>query len=93
MLGMLNHTILTLEAAERRGLHVAGVILNETQPFGGTAAEETNPGELERWIRAPILAVVRHHLRPMEERLEVLSGIEWQQLSEPRRESSCKQET
>lgn len=45
-LGTLNHTSLTVEALEDRNLSVEGIILNEFE--GQTAAEQTNPDELER---------------------------------------------
>ncbi|MFA9426897.1 dethiobiotin synthase [Natronorubrum sp. A-ect3] len=45
-LGTLNHTALSVEALERRGIDVAGVVCNEYA--GETVAERTNPAELER---------------------------------------------
>jgi dethiobiotin synthetase len=56
-LGTLNHTLLTLEAAKARGLRVTGLVINETEPCRGLAAE-TNVEELRRRIDVPILAVV-----------------------------------
>lgn len=45
-LGTLNHTALTVEALERRGVDVPGIVCNEYA--GETLAERTNPEELER---------------------------------------------
>jgi len=45
-LGTLNHTALTVEALERRGVEVGGIVLNEYA--GETVAERTNPDVLER---------------------------------------------
>ncbi|RKD94814.1 dethiobiotin synthase [Halopiger aswanensis] len=45
-LGTLNHTALTGEALERRGVPVAGIVCNEYE--GASLAERTNPDELER---------------------------------------------
>ncbi|ELY42483.1 dethiobiotin synthase [Natronorubrum sulfidifaciens] len=45
-LGTLNHTALSVEALERRGIDVAGIVCNEYD--GATVAERTNPAELER---------------------------------------------
>jgi dethiobiotin synthetase len=56
-LGTLNHTLLTLEAAQSRGLKVAGLIINETSPIQ-TLAEETNIVELKKRIEVPLLATV-----------------------------------
>ncbi|WP_440764838.1 dethiobiotin synthase [Natronorubrum sp. DTA7] len=45
-LGTLNHTALSIEALERRGVDIAGIVCNEYA--GATVAERTNPAELER---------------------------------------------
>ncbi|SIR88431.1 dethiobiotin synthase [Natronorubrum thiooxidans] len=45
-LGTLNHTALSVEALERRGVDIAGIVCNEYA--GATVAERTNPAELER---------------------------------------------
>lgn len=47
-LGTLNHTLLTIEAARRRELRVAGVVLNGSEPTTDPLAEATNPVELSR---------------------------------------------
>lgn len=44
-LGTLNHTALTVEALEARGVAVRTIVLNEYE--GETVAERTNPAELE----------------------------------------------
>jgi dethiobiotin synthetase len=51
-LGTLNHTALTVEALRRRGVPVAGVVLNRYT--GGSVAERTNPDELERMCDCPV---------------------------------------
>ena len=38
-LGTLNHTLLTIEVARRRGLRIAGVVLNRTEPVSGPEEE------------------------------------------------------
>ena len=58
-LGMLNQTLLTVEAAERRGLRVAGVVINRVQPQRD-ASSDSNLAELERWCRAPVVSVVEY---------------------------------
>lgn len=45
-LGTLNHTTLTVEALERRGVDVHSIVCNEYR--GETTAERTNVAELER---------------------------------------------
>jgi len=56
-LGTLNHTLLTLEVAARRGLTVVGLVVNETEPVEGLAAQ-SNVEELRRRVTVPILTVV-----------------------------------
>ncbi|MFC3957525.1 dethiobiotin synthase [Halovivax cerinus] len=57
-LGTLNHTALSVEALERRGIDVHGIVLNEYE--GADAAERTNPRVLASmtgrpvWTLAPI---------------------------------------
>ena len=60
-LGTLNHTLLTVEAAQRRGLTVAGVVVSEVTP-PITLADASNVEELGRLLPAtvPVLAVVEH---------------------------------
>jgi len=45
-LGTLNHTALTVEALERRGVEVSAILLNEYE--AASVAERTNPAEIER---------------------------------------------
>ncbi|SEV85666.1 dethiobiotin synthase [Natrinema salifodinae] len=45
-LGTLNHTALSIDALEARGIDVVGIVCNEYA--GETTAERTNPAELER---------------------------------------------
>jgi dethiobiotin synthetase len=50
-LGTLNHTLLTVEAALRRGLRIAGLVLNSPSPAvdeGAALAEATSADELAR---------------------------------------------
>lgn len=63
-LGTLNHTLLTVEHAQRRGLHVLGVVVNEEQPpakaRGARLAERTNPAVLRTCLPVPVLGVLPH---------------------------------
>lgn len=46
-LGTLNHALLTLEAIERRGLEVAGIVLS--RPTADVDAQMDNAADLARW--------------------------------------------
>ncbi|WP_218927234.1 dethiobiotin synthase [Halosimplex rubrum] len=51
-LGTLNHTALTVEALERRGCAVEGVVLDEYE--GATVAQRTNPDVLADMTERPV---------------------------------------
>jgi dethiobiotin synthetase len=60
-LGTINHTLLTLEAASRRGLTVAGVILNDAAPPPpDDLSVASNAAELARLTQVPVLASFEH---------------------------------
>ena len=58
-LGTLNHTLLTLEAAERRGLRIAGVVVSHTEP-DLSAADRANLAHLLDRLPAPCLGELAH---------------------------------
>lgn len=80
-LGTLNHTLLTVEAAQRRGLCLAGIVVTATTPVQGVA-EETVLSELQRRLDVPLLAVLPH--RPNAESGEVLDlqAIDWWRIAQ-----------
>lgn len=49
-LGVINQTLLTLEAGLRRGLRVAAVVLNDVRPQGNDISQPQNLAELRRWL-------------------------------------------
>lgn len=58
-LGTINHTLLTIERAQARGLAIAGIVLNQsTPPDPADLSTESNPEELARRTTVPILAVL-----------------------------------
>lgn len=59
-LGTINHTLLTVEAAQRRGLHVVGIVLNAAQPASSDQSVQSNPTQLAKRCTVPILAVFPH---------------------------------
>jgi dethiobiotin synthetase len=58
-LGALNHTLLTLQAIQQRGLQCAGVILNYVADERDTASI-SNRAILEQFTPVPVLAEVMH---------------------------------
>lgn len=61
-LGCLNHALLTVEALQARGLHLAGWVANHIDPAMLRAAE--NLQTLRARIKAPLLGTVRHMQNP-----------------------------
>jgi len=59
-LGTINHTLLTIEAARRRGLRIKGVILNEAERGGWGVPERTNAAEIEKYAGVRVLGVMRY---------------------------------
>jgi dethiobiotin synthetase len=62
-LGTINHTLLTVAEARRRGLAVAGVILNRLDA-APAPAEASNAAEIERLGHVAVLGTVPHVAPP-----------------------------
>lgn len=75
-LGTLNHTLLTLEVAQGRGLPVAGLVINETTPSQGLA-EQTVAEELARRVTVPILAQVSYQAGTEDRMASELTAVDW----------------
>jgi dethiobiotin synthetase len=80
-LGTINHTLLTVEVAQQRGLTVAGILLNETQPEERGLAGATNPSEIAARCDVPILAVIPYKKAPGLLPLPETSTMNWQSLA------------
>lgn len=52
-LGTIGHTLLAVEAIKRRGLTLAGVVLNQVAPV--VDPQMDNAAELSRWLGEPVL--------------------------------------
>jgi len=59
-LGTINHTLLTLESIERRGLPILGIVLTESTHLPEDISTSDNPAELAQRTPHPILAVIPH---------------------------------
>jgi dethiobiotin synthetase len=83
-LGTINHTLLTVEAAQRRGLRVVGVILNEAEPLATVSGTDENAAEIARRANVPVLGVVRYGSQHVECEKGRIGPAEWLKLLEPR---------
>ncbi len=68
-LGTINHTVLTVDYARRRGLTVAGVVLNGWDEARAGVLERSNAAYIERLAAAPILGRF-----PLSEAVSVPAG-------------------
>lgn len=68
-LGTINHTLLTLEVADSRGLKMAGTVLNGYEPNAATLAEETAGQVIAKVGKIPPPIVV-----PKDKHLDVSRG-------------------
>jgi len=70
-LGTINHTLLTVEAARRRGLSIAGIVLNFYRPHSATLAEETNAEIIAEFggVELPLMVPYDRHTNPARGRV------------------------
>jgi len=76
-LGTLNHTLLTVEAARRRGLRLAGVVLNAAGSAAVDIAAETNAEELARRLEGVAVLAELPHLADPAALSNSLETVDW----------------
>lgn len=59
-LGTINHSLLTLEAARKRGIEVRGIIFNQNKKEPLTVCEKTNPRIISKLGKIKVLGIVPH---------------------------------
>lgn len=59
-LGAISHTMLTVDCAVRRGLAIAGIVLNYSRPAEGDLSEKTNPEVIAQICPLPIIGIFPH---------------------------------
>jgi len=59
-LGTVNHTLLTVEYAKSKGIHVAGIIINGLKESEAGTAEKTNPGLIAELSGVPVMGIIPH---------------------------------
>jgi dethiobiotin synthetase len=65
-LGTINHTLLTINEAQRRGLDLMGLVFCRTKPARGGLPERTNPEEIEKLSGVKVLGTIPY-LRPLNQ--------------------------
>lgn len=75
-LGTINHTALTVEACQSRGLRVAGIVLNDADGLAEhDPSRKTNAGEIARVTGIPVLAEIRYS--PSEPPAPLAANVDW----------------
>lgn len=76
-LGTINHTLLTVEVARRRGLNLAGILFNEPSDSTGDSSTATNVDEVAARCDVPVLAVCRHESQGWLSRFGQATQLDW----------------
>lgn len=76
-LGTINHTLLTVEVARRRGLPLAGIVFNEPSQLSEDVSSESNAAEVAARCDVPILAIRRHDSVGWLSRFGQASQLDW----------------
>ncbi len=66
-LGTINHTLLTINEAQRRGLTVKGIIFCQAKPGRKSLPERTNPQEIKKLSGVKVLGVIPY-LKPLNQK-------------------------
>ena len=66
-LGTINHTLLTINEAKRRGLKIKGIIFCQTRPACMTLPVKTNPQEVEKLSKVKVLGIIPY-IKPLNEK-------------------------
>ena len=66
-LGTINHTLLTINEAKKRGLMIMGIIFCQTKPVRRGLPENTNPREIEKLSGVKVLGIIPY-LKPLNKK-------------------------
>lgn len=80
-LGTINHSLLTVEALQNRGLCVAGIILNDVDPELSDESRSSNAEQIQQWTTAPVLSFVPFEWQSNLLHHQTQDRIDWVQLS------------
>jgi dethiobiotin synthetase len=86
-LGTINHTVLTVEALRQRDVSVAGVVINRYPAENASVAEETNPREIEKWGKSPVLCIAPEVKEPIgryipQDVAAAIAQVDWWRFAE-----------
>lgn len=80
-LGTINHSLLTIEALQKRGICIAGIILNDVDPHLNDESRLSNAAQIQQWTTVPVLSFVPFEWQSNLLHHETQDRIDWVQLS------------
>ena len=57
-LGTINHSLLTIEAARKKGITIPGIVINYSENIKKGLSEKTSPDVIEKVGQVPVLAII-----------------------------------
>lgn len=81
-LGTINHSLLTIEALQQRGLTIAGLILNDVDPELSDESRLSNAAQIQQWTSVPVLSFVPFDWQSNLLQYQTQDRIDWRQLSQ-----------
>ncbi|QDT30201.1 ATP-dependent dethiobiotin synthetase BioD 1 [Gimesia panareensis] len=81
-LGTINHSLLTIEVLQQRGLTIAGLILNDVDPELSDESRLSNAEQIQKWTSVPVLSFVPFDWQSNLLRYQTQDRIDWRQLSQ-----------
>ncbi len=80
-LGTINHSLLTIEVLQKRGLPIAGLILNDVDSERSDESRTSNAAQIQQWTTVPVLSFVPFEWRSNLLHYQTEDRIDWCQLS------------
>ena len=80
-LGTINHSLLTIEVLQKRGLHIAGLILNDADSQLSDESRTSNAAQIQQWTTVPVLSFVPFGWRSNLLHYQTEDRIDWSQFS------------
>lgn len=81
-LGTINHSLLTIEVLQKRGLTIAGLILNDVDPELSDESRASNAAQIQQWTTVPVLSFVPFDWQSNLLHYQSQDRIDWRQLGQ-----------
>lgn len=81
-LGTINHSLLTIEVLQKRGLPIAGLILNDVDPELSDESRASNAAQIRQWTTVPVLSFVPFDWQSNLLHYQTQDRIDWKQLGQ-----------